>query len=1054
MATRRTIPYTGLLVHDDRIRTAGAASTLDAAGSSYQQAGPTAPGAVEVADGVVVGLSGNQASSVYLDMGRGGAPDPARGARLRWADSSTDTLLGWAPPTWVDWTTGTPHLAGSVCTDMVALSSGQVAIVSTHGVPQETRSVLWTPTTDSMLARADLPWNASSTGAIPAQALVALWQDPDDDAIYCLQADVDGASERRTMLVRSTDLMASWSTVAQASFSGGNLRPLVRKARWFRLASGVHVLVVMSSSILQVWRSTSGEDWSLVGQIESIGTDSSTQLPAADAVLLPDGRMLYAYADTTDQTKVRVRVADALQPPGTAAPIDAADLSGTVRSVAICLEETGRAWVLAEEQAQGVRVLRSIDYQTWLIDDGLQWAETGDSIEQTARRTIQLDGGHLLCLADASGVSVPPIFAKLGGWTSIEPWSVAAGLSARDADRLTWGAAMTAGIQWQGQTAVQNVTPPTAYWTATTAGTSSDTPGPLRRVLTTTGGQRFYTASLVGDADSFICFFDVEAVSGGSQSNARVAWQVGTQFTSNSRIRYTCNIISGGIGGAASLRRYDGTQVALLPLDSQRLQYMYVQESTNRVEVYYRTPGSTAWVSWYQTGSPYIDTGFVGFFGSFVAWGHIDTGTATSHWRMVAAVGNDGGLSAAAGAKRDQWRSTGSTAAARQQVLGRPLGQLGGQLGPVNAYPAVSLLSVAPTAGSSTTVAPAYAYPVDHLDPVSSPSPRQVWRSTDTTEQILEWVFDAQNESAGLTHWGLYVAGANFRRAILERWDGAAWQTWAQVDMGLPITYTRTGDTIQASSGSLRWTPQATVSGVQLTTLIQRAVAWQRSGYGSDSQTRMRARLEGVQPTDPAAGNGLVQFPQGVAASLSAEDVRRVRLRIPASQPTPTGYYEAGVIAIGPIYALGTPEDFGSGQTTLLDVQTQQLPGYRVRQRRSPPRRRWSLQVAESSLAGVRDGVAGYLAPDGASTLGIGIEGDTAPLLEGLLSQGLDAAPVLVLPAPPQTESGNSGYTLTETRSDVLWWGTLQQVSWDNVVGVWGSDELQRIATLTIEEDR
>ena len=1051
MATRRTIPYTGLLVHDERIRTAGPASTLDATGSSYQQAGPTAPGAVDVGSGVVLGLSGEQSSSVYLDVGRGGVPDPARGARLRWADSSTDTLLGWAPPSWVQYLTGYGYLEGSVCTDMVALDDGQVAVVSTYGLPQRSRCALYQPSTDTWLARADLPWTASGAGAIPAQALVALWQSPDDGAIYCLQADVDGAALRRTMLVRSTDLMVSWQTVAQASFTGGTLRPLVRKARWYRLPSGVHVLVVMADSALQVWRSTSGEDWSLVGQLTDLADDSSTQLPAADVALLPDGRLLYVYAEeVVDQSIVRVRLADALADPATAAVVDAVNLAGAVESVAICLDQTGRAWVLAGEVGQGVRVLRSIDYQNWFTDDGLQWCETGDGLEQTPRRTIQLDGGHLLCLADAGGTNFAPIFAHLGGWSSIEPWSVAAGLSARDSDRITWGAADTAAIPWQGQTVPQNVTPPAAYWSTTTTGTSSDTPSAFRRTITTTGGTHIYeTAIALGD--SFIAFFDVDPDTGGSTSSAQIGWEVQQNFSVTAHMRYTCRLYT-GVGQSARLVRWDGTVVATLNLDPQRLQFLYLNEGSNRLEVYYRTPGSAAWVSWYQTNSPYVDTSIISGLTSYVRWGHLATGTATSHWRMVAAVANDL-ASMAQTAKRDQWRSTGSTAAARAEVLGRPLGQLPGQLGSVASYPAVTLLSVVPTAGVTATVQPAYAFPIDHLDPVSSPSPRQVWRSTDTSEQLLEWVLDAQLDSAGLTHWGLYVAGANFRTAVLERWDGAAWQTWASLDLGVSITYSRTGDTIQATSGSPRWMPQGTASGVQLGSSIQRRVAWQRSGYGSDAQVRMRARLEGAQVTDPASGLGFVLFPQGVAASLSAQDVRRVRLRIPGSQPTPTGYYEAGTIAIGPIYALGSPEDFGSGQSTLLDVQTQQLPGYQVRQRRSPPRRRWSLQVAESNVAGLRDSVAGYLAPDGASTLPIGLEGDTAPLLEGLLAQGLDAAPVLVLPAPPQTESGVSGYTTSETRRSVLWWGRLQQVAWDNVVGVLGSSELHRVATLTIDED-
>ena len=90
---RRDIPFAGVLVPDDRIRTAGTASTIKRrATTTVPAGGPTAPGAVDLGD-VVLALSGEQAASVYLDIGRGGAPDPAR-SWLRWADSSTD----WARP--------------------------------------------------------------------------------------------------------------------------------------------------------------------------------------------------------------------------------------------------------------------------------------------------------------------------------------------------------------------------------------------------------------------------------------------------------------------------------------------------------------------------------------------------------------------------------------------------------------------------------------------------------------------------------------------------------------------------------------------------------------------------------------------------------------------------------------------------------------------------------------------------------------------------------------------------------------------------------------------
>jgi hypothetical protein len=274
------------------------------------------------------------------------------------------------------------------------------------------------------------------------------------------------------------------------------------------------------------------------------------------------------------------------------------------------------------------------------------------------------------------------------------------------------------------------------------------------------------------------------------------------------------------------------------------------------------------------------------------------------------------------------------------------------------------------------------------------------------------------------------------------------------VDLSEAITFARTGNTIQASSGSPRWLQQHEAVGgyVNLGGGTLRAIDWNATGYGSAAGTRARIRLDGATGADPTSGSGSLVLTRGVAASLTQVDARRVRLRIP-TQSTVSGYFELGVAAIGRVYALGAPPDYGSGQSTLIDVRTDQAPGYATRARRSPPRRRWSLDIAESNIAGIRDGVAGYLAADGAPTIGVGLEGDVAPLLEGLLAQGIDASPVLVLPAPPETQDATTGYTTTETRRDVLWWGRVSAVQWDAVIGELGASELQRVATITIEED-
>ena len=52
------------------------------------------------------------------------------------------------------------------------------------------------------------------------------------------------AQPSRGMLVKSTDGLATWSTVAQTAWSGGTVLDKVKRARWYRLASGTHVLLI------------------------------------------------------------------------------------------------------------------------------------------------------------------------------------------------------------------------------------------------------------------------------------------------------------------------------------------------------------------------------------------------------------------------------------------------------------------------------------------------------------------------------------------------------------------------------------------------------------------------------------------------------------------------------------------------------------------------------------------------------------------------------------------------------------------------------------------
>jgi hypothetical protein len=366
---------------------------------------------------------------------------------------------------------------------MIALSNGKIATVTTRG-GTSTTSAVYEPTTDTWTAGAALPWQAANGGV--TVSLLALWQDTDDDAVYVLQADVDGAADPRHMLVKSTDDLASWSTVAQVAWSGGTPTARVFKARWYRLTSGSHVLLLFGQTTVQTWRSASGNDWQLVGELTGIHPQAATY-GVSDALLLPDGRLLYMYVLDADSTQVRARLCDALTDPTTAVELTAHDGSADIDELFLALEETGRAWCMFDADSEGTRALRSLNYTNWLLDDGNGFLAEGVAEQARPLRCIQAEGGHLL--AQSPAATSDPVFYWLGGWGSIEPWAVVDGLSAQDSDRLTWGGRNTAAVPWLGLTGSQIWLDLTAYgWSR--AGAGLETISAERRRFSTTANNR------------------------------------------------------------------------------------------------------------------------------------------------------------------------------------------------------------------------------------------------------------------------------------------------------------------------------------------------------------------------------------------------------------------------------------------------------------------------------------------------------------------------------------------------------------------------------------
>lgn len=1041
---RSTLTPTGILVPDPRITT----STISSTDSTFQQAGPKGAGPrVMPTSGATVTLEGEQAASVVLTTTRGGAPLPANGARLKWRPSTGSNDYGWSPPTWHDYTTATADLDETDVCDAIWLQSGKLLVVAGRGTSGDTACATWTPTTDTWAAGADLPYVA--TLATPTAGICVLRQ-ASDGTVYALVTDRD-APVARCMQVKSANDGSSWTTVAQCAFKGG--APVYgRKARWWQTGAGTHILVLMDSDVIQTWSSTDGLQWSLVGSLSGVFAQGVFGFPSADVQMTADGLLLYVYAADADTDATVCRVCHPTQNPATAAELTVYAPGGGVEISDCCIlaGETGRVYVW-------VTYVSTQTYALWSDDNGLNWSglavvyQAGDNTQGHTRRAVACGGSMAVVRADwlnATTAQQAYVY-QIGGWQTWEPAPVRADNDTDDGSRLTWGLS-TEALGWQGRTHTQGFNLGTG-WTTYSAGSPTVSTGPLGRSLTTGSGDTIRYEHEVGGGRSAVFFCDMKCTSGGSTSSIRVGWRLQTRLSASVKCGLQCRI------STSAIRLTDGSGSVLATvardMTAQYTQFLACMESGNRVEVYYRTAGAQEWTSLYQTNSPAV----AALSDDFVChWGNCDGGgspDSVSLWRFVGVTRVNEADSTTA--KDRQWRCVQSTDTSRQDVLGRPLSAHPGSLGSPATLPLVSAKEVL-VLGESLTAAPRYTHPIDSIDPRKSPSARRKWRSTDTSEQFIAWELDATYD-AELRCLGLFIAGANFRTCTLQYWNGAAWVDYVDLDLrwGAGMTLVRSGSTVTTSTGSLDWLQHAEATGgsVEFASGDVRRISRNDAGQGS---TSFRLTITGVDGTETATGTGYLRMPQGFAMGYPAADMRRIRLKID-SQTTAEGYFEAGTIAVGQVYAFGLPQDWGTVETSTPDVRTYELPGYQLRARRAPPARRWGVQWPMASMSVLRsDSDADYYTPDGNTAVRFGLVDDVYQLIRGLVEEEVDTVPVLVLPALKTIDTSAGDWSFTELRRDVLWWGSVEGAATSELItGDEGSSsdaELLRVGRLTLQE--
>ena len=406
---------------------------------------------------------------------------------------------------------------------------------------------------------------------------------------------------------------------------------------------------------------------------------------------------------------------------------------------------------------------------------------------------------------------------------------------------------------------------------------------------------------------------------------------------------------------------------------------------------------------------------------------------------------------------------------------------------PFSAYPQLLAFGMSARAvagptlvGDEWTITPRHDYAVENVLASVAPSPRQTWRSTAATQQILTWVIET---GAGAVTplrgplGALYLGGCNFRTATLEGRNGAGtFVAIGTIDMSAssaPLRWTRAGtmiepDTTAATSAGYFW-PNGILRGARFvpdTTaaagLTAKAISSSSEGGWTDLAGRkLRLEIANTSGIGASGTSGAIVHRSGLLVWNNDPRYNAYRLTIPA-QHTVESYFEIGTLALGHVMAFGRRYSWGrTMQTAANTALTTGRSGARRAQNFGPARRSVEFGWTDGTdVSAVRTGTpADYV---NAAASGGGEAAATwydAPLsMDGLVRELYGSAtPVVYL---PWIERKALGTVYQASHPDLMLFGrivsdvsieTVQGEEWLSADGATG--EVVRTSSIRLEEE-
>lgn len=645
----------------------------------------------------------------------------------------------------------------------------------------------------------------------------------------------------------------------------------------------------------------------------------------------------------------------------------------------------------------------------------------------------------------------------LGGWSNLV---LTVNAAQKHFPKNRWGFGNRSGSSnADGETFAPFAGPATQGWTGSGAGTGSLGTGAWN--IVTSASKLSYSVN-VGSVTGLVALLEVQQVSGGSSSTQDIAATF--RLADASTFEYEAEILFTSTGFTVNDINSAATGSATVDMTAFVQLLVWINTEDEAIVVRYRSAGETIWTAGATVSL--TDAGATANSGR-VQWGNIATATAESNWRMVHYC-----------SATDELPELTSSIAA---MLGKSFNSRGEPIPEMGTSTGAAFLAATSgpgRAGDTFDIDAWYEHGIEQCHVEVSPAPSATWRSADLTEQTA--VYDL-----GANGWvghaiALVVRGANFRTIYLESYDGSSWDTEATLDLAQdfgesnPFEYTLTGDTMYPdltnTNAADRWLWEqelrdgwviANASGGPTTDatriVSQSSGGWQTTAAGTTVIPMLR--LNDVSSISAHSGtkNAILVHPDGMAIKyLTSVKARRYwRWRIAAgtaNEDTPDNesYYEAGMIAICRVVAMGDLTTWGNReQTTPNTAYTQDRAGTLRADNKGDEQRRWQLGWAQgpNNMSNLREGPdADYIGP----TTGLALAGaeDVYHLLRGVyrITDGgqLPIVAVRQLPDADATITDPTRFLVGHLRGPL---GATQ-----NSGQAYGTSEVERIDSISIEE--